>query len=442
MLKPLCWNALTPDQKKGLLQRPNTKHSQELTRQVNGIIEQVQTQGDKAIFSLTQQFDNVDLSTLRVTPDEFDAAMNQMTTPVIQAFERVIDQLTTFHQAKGILNDVIETSPGIVCERIATPIQRVGLYVPAGSAPLVSTVFMLGVPSQLAQCPVRVLCIPPNQAGTIDPHLLVAARLCGIAHVFNVGGAQAIAAMAYGTESVPKVDKIFGPGNRWVTQAKMVVSLDPQGAQLDMPAGPSEVLVIADDQANPTFVASDLLAQAEHGEDSQVLLVCLSEAFAAKVNRQLETQLQCLSRAPIARQSLKHSVCIVVDQLADAITLANEYAPEHLMIQTETPRRYLPSIYTAGSVFLGRWSPEAVGDYASGTNHVLPTAGFARSCSGLSVRDFMKTMTVQETTQEGLISLAETIRILTKIEGLDAHQQAIDIRLQTLRGNSWDQSYT
>lgn len=432
MLKPFFWNILSDTQKKSLLQRPGRSWSQELTQKVGDLIKKVQEQGDKALLSLTQQFDKVELSTLRVTQEEFEAANKQVPQKTIQAFERVILQLSAFHQEQKIANYHVETSPGILCERVVVPIQRVGMYVPAGSAPLVSTVFMLGVPAQLAECPLRVLCVPPNRTGQIDPHILVAARLCGIEDVFKVGGAQAIAAMAYGTESIPKVDKIFGPGNHWVTKAKMLVSLDPDGAQLDLPAGPSEVMVIADDTANPAFVAADLLSQAEHGEDSQVVLVCMSAAFAIAVNQQLEMQINALSRSNTAVQALQISLCIVVENQNDAITIANEYAPEHLILQLENPRFYLPLIYTAGSIFLGPYSPESVGDYASGTNHVLPTAGFSRSCSGLSLRDFMRTMSVQELTREGLASIAKTIRRLTDIEGLDAHQKAIDIRLQAV----------
>lgn len=430
MLKPLFWDILSNDQKKILLQRPIAALSQELTRKVKNLIKKVQLQGDKAIISLTQQFDKVNLSELRVMQQEIDIAMNQVQPQVIQVFERVILQLTAFHQKQKIANYRVETSPGILCEHVVVPIQRVGLYVPAGSAPLVSTVLMLGVPSGLAECPLRILCAPPNQMGKIDPDILVAARLCGIENIFKVGGAQAIAAMAYGTESIPKVDKIFGPGNRWVTLAKMLVSLDPNGAQLDIPAGPSEVMIIADDEANPKFIAADLLSQAEHGEDSQVVLVCMSEAFAIAVNQQLEMQLNTLSRANIIARSLKISVCIIVENQNDAINIANEYAPEHLILQLTNPRFYLPLIFTAGSIFLGPYSPESVGDYASGTNHVLPTAGFSKSCSGLSLRDFMRTMSVQELTEDGLASIAETIRTLTEVEGLDAHQKAIDIRLQ------------
>lgn len=288
MLKPLVWNTLSTNQEKTLLQRPSTLLAQELTEQVGYLIKKVQEQGDKALFALTQQFDKVALNELRVTEEEFEAAIEQTPPNVLQAFERIILQLTAFHEQQKTANYDVETSPGVACQQLNIPIQRVGLYIPAGSAPLVSTVFMLGVPSRLAECPLRIVCTPPNLAGKINPYILIAARLCGINEVFKVGGAQAIAALAYGTESIPKVDKIFGPGNRWVTLAKMLVSLDANGAQLDMPAGPSEVMVIADNKADPSFVAADLLSQAEHGEDSQVVLVCMSEAFARAVNQAIE----------------------------------------------------------------------------------------------------------------------------------------------------------
>ena len=432
MLRPFIWNRLLDTEKKLLLQRPSISPTQELTKKVSELIKQVQMQGDEALYSLTRQFDNVDLNSLTVTSEEYSDAMNRVSPQSIQAFERVITNLSSFHQQQRISNYKVETSPGILCERVVVPLQRIGMYVPAGNAPLVSTVLMLGVPSKLAECPLRVMCVPPNKAGQIDPYILVAARLCGIEKIYKVGGAQAVAAMAYGTESIPKVDKIFGPGNSWVTMAKMLVSLDPQGAQLDMPAGPSEVMVIADDEANPSFVAADLLSQAEHGEDSQFVLVCRSEAFASAVNQQLELQLNSLSRGNIVLQSLQISSCIVVDNQEEAITIANQYAPEHLILQLANPRFYLPQIYTAGSIFLGAYSPESAGDYASGTNHVLPTAGFAKACSGLSLSDFMRTMSVQELSKEGLASIAETIRLLTDIEGLDAHQNAIDLRLKTV----------
>ncbi|HSW70992.1 MAG TPA: histidinol dehydrogenase [Gammaproteobacteria bacterium] len=436
MLKPMSWNDLSKEQKKELLRRPSQSQSQALKDKVVEIIENVQRLGDKALLTYTKQFDQIDLQSLRVSQFEFDEAMNQVSPVMAKAFEKIIKQLTLFHQEQMPKNYVVETSPGIICEQMVTPIQRIGMYVPAGTAPLVSTVFMLGVPSLLAGCPLRAMSAPPNPAGKVDPHLLVAAQYCGIKDFFKIGGAQAIAAMAYGTESVPKVDKIFGPGNSWVTMAKMLVSLDPKGARLDMPAGPSEVLVIADESADPAFVAADLLSQAEHGEDSQATLICMSKNFAERVNAMLVAQLKNLSRADIAVQALKESLCFVVQGDAQAIEISNEYAPEHLILQVKEPRKYLQDLHSAGSIFLGSWSPESVGDYASGTNHVLPTGGFAKSYSGLSVRDFVKTVTVQELTQEGLASIAETVRVLTQIEGLDAHQKAIDIRLENIKSGT------
>jgi histidinol dehydrogenase len=288
---------------------------------------------------------------------------------------------------------------------------------------------MLGVPAKIANCPTRIMCSPPRQEGGIDPNILVAAQLCGIEKIYKLGGAQAIAAMAYGTETIPKVDKIFGPGNSWVTQAKILVSQDAAGAIYDLPAGSSEVMVIADSSANPEFIAADLLSQAEHGGDSQVMLVCTDIDVSNKVSEAIERQIKVLSRRTIAEQALKNSCLIIVDNVIDAVGIANEYAPEHLIMQVEEPRRYLEKIQNAGSVFLGPWSPESAGDYASGTNHVLPTYGFAKNLSGLSVRDFMKTITIQELTRGGLTDIADTIRRLTTIEGLGAHKNAVDIRL-------------
>lgn len=434
MLKPICWNSLSKEQQESLLERPNQQKSADLTRQVKEIINIVKDKGDKALFNFTKQFDKVELESFQVSPEEFNLAFEKISPKVLTAFEQAISQIKTFHQKQLVSDFTVETSKGIRCQYLVRPIQKVGLYIPAGTAPLVSSIFMLGVPALLANCPLRIMCSPPNSQGQINPNILVAAKLCGIEQVFKVGGAQAIAAMANGTESIPKVDKIFGPGNAFVTTAKMLVSLDPKGASMDMPAGPSEVMVIADEFANPAFVASDLLSQAEHGVDSQVILICTSLAFAKAVNTELKTQLATLSRASIARQSLRVSVCIVVENMLEAIAIVNDYAPEHLILQVQSPDSYLPNIYKAASVFLGPWSAESAGDYASGTTHVLPTAGFARSYSGLSLRDFIRTMSVQELTQEGLASIAQTINVLTDIEGLDAHQNAIAIRLSKIRG--------
>ncbi len=429
MLKPIRWKLLSKEQQQTLLERPAQTQSINIKCEVQQIIDHVRADGDKALQFFTKQFDQLDVSTIQVTQEEFDWAMSQVSSSTVRAFEKVIQQLTTFHQRQMLPDYALETSPGIRCESMTRPIQRVGLYIPAGNAPLVSTVLMLGVPAQLAGCP-KVLCSPPKQEG-IDPNILVAAKLCGIETIFKVGGAQAIAAMAYGTETVSKVDKIFGPGNSWVMTAKMLVALDPKGAQFDMPAGPSEVFIIADEHATPGFIAADLLSQAEHGPDSQVILVSTHLKFIEEVICELEAQLSTLPRQTMAEASLKKSLFILVDSIDEAVEISNAYAPEHLILAVIQPRQYLTKIDSAGSIFLGPWSPESAGDYASGTNHVLPTAGFAKTCSGLSVRDYVKTISVQELTKEGLSSIAETIRELADIEGLEAHKRAIDSRLKS-----------
>jgi histidinol dehydrogenase len=429
MLTPIVWKDLNQKQQETLLQRP-VQQNENLAQQVQAIITKVREGNDSAIKDLTQKFDGVSLDNLQVTEREFVEARKRISTETFEAILRAIKQIEAFHIQQMPTNIRVETSPGIVCERQTRSIQRVGLYIPGGSAPLVSTVTMLGVPAKIAGCQLRVLCTPPRKDGTIDPHILVAAQLCDIQKVYKVGGAQAIAAMAYGTETIPKVDKIFGPGNSWVTQAKINVAQDVAGALYDMPAGPSEVLVIADETANPEFVAADLLSQAEHGADSQVILLCTNTKVANEVGIALERQLKLLSRKDIAEQSLKISSLILVESLKDALNISNHYAPEHLILQVKNARQYMDKIECAGSVFLGAYSPESAGDYASGTNHVLPTYGYAKSLSGLSVGDFMKAITFQELSYEGLADIAGTIRALTQVEGLDAHRLAVDVRLK------------
>jgi histidinol dehydrogenase len=328
----------------------------------------------------------------------------------------------------------IETMPGVRCERIIRPVPAVGLYVPAGVAPLPSAVIMLAVPAQLVGCPLRVLCTPPTSNGGANPAVLVAAELCGIETVFKVGGPQSIAAMAYGTRSIPKVDKIFGPGSARVTAAKQLVASDPAGAALDLPAGPSEVLVIADDEALPELVAADLLAQAEHDTQAQAILVTTSRAIAEASVAAVNAQMKELSRRQILEKSVASSRCIVVPDLETAISVSNDYAPEHLILHVREPRSWLPQVQNAGSVFLGQWTPEPMGDYCSGTNHVLPTYGYARAYSGLSVIDFVKRMTVQELTPDGLRALGPTAVTLAELEGLDAHANAVTRRLALLGG--------
>jgi len=347
--------------------------------------------------------------------------------------KRAISNVQRFHEAQLTAPLKIETSPGVVCERHTRPIDAVGLYVPAGTAPLPSTAIMLAVPARIAQCPTRVLCSPPRRDGSIDPAVLVTAKLCGIDQVFKAGGAQAVAAMAYGTQSIPKADKIFGPGNRWVTAAKMLVANDADGAALDMPAGPSEVLVIADEFANAAFVAADLLAQAEHSADAQAILVTTSDKLIDSVMRELAEQTARLSRNETLLKALAHARLILVDSLNTAFSVSNQYAPEHLIVQVKDARSWLSSVRNAGSVFLGQWTPETMGDYCSGTNHVLPTYGFARAYSGLSLMDFMKRITVQELSSDGLKDLGPTALTIADLEGLDAHANAVSVRLKSLQ---------
>jgi histidinol dehydrogenase len=359
-----------------------------------------------------------------------------LTDAQLDAIDRAIDNVRRFHEAQLADPLIVSTSPGVVCERHHRPIDAVGLYVPAGVAPLPSTAVMLAVPAQIAACRTRIIATPPQADGRADPAVLAIARRCGVERVFKMGGAQAIAAMAYGTKAVPKVDKIFGPGSAWVTAAKMVCANDPTGAALDLPAGPSEVLVIADDSARADFVAADLLAQAEHSDDAQAILVTPSQRLAEATAQAIETQVNALRRIDTLRTSLRYARLIVVETLEAAFDLSNDYAPEHLLVQVRDARTWLPRIRNAGSVFLGAWTPETMGDYCSGTNHVLPTYGFARAYSGLSLADFMRRMTVQELTPDGLRDLGPTALTLAGLEGLDAHANAVRVRLAQLSGSA------
>lgn len=422
------WSEAGAEQQARLLTRPAMQDDARLRQGASQIIGQVRAEGDAALRRLTAELDGIELTSLQVSAAEFAAAGKALRSESIEAIDAAIANVKAFHEQQRPAELDIETQPGIRCQRIPQPLDAVGLYVPAGSAPLPSTAIMLCVPASIAECPQRILCTPPRADGSADAAVLVAAQRAGVDSVFKVGGAQAIAAMAYGTASVPRVAKIFGPGNAWVTAAKTQVAMDPFGAAIDMPAGPSELLVIADDSANPEWVAADLLSQAEHGPDSQVILVASSTGLA---NAALTATLQRMERLPrvdIARQSLAKSRFIVAANLAEAIDISNRYAPEHLIIHVEKPRRTLPAIRNAGSVFLGPWSPESVGDYCSGTNHVLPTYGAARSFSGLSVEQFMRHMTVQELTEDGLRRIADTVTELANLEGLDAHGEAVRCR--------------
>ncbi|HVW68343.1 MAG TPA: histidinol dehydrogenase [Steroidobacteraceae bacterium] len=431
-MRILNWNSLSERERRAALARPSMAARVDITAVAAEVIKTVREQGDDALRACTERFDGVKLDTLAVAPEEFAAARRELTAGQTAALERAIDNVDKFHAAQVPKPFSTDTMPGVHCERIIRPIQAVGLYVPAGSAPLPSAVIMLAVPARIAGCPRRVLCTPPNRQGHANAAVLVAAELCGIDTVFKVGGAQAIAALAYGAGSVPKVDKIFGPGNAWVTAAKQLVAQDPAGAACDMPAGPSEVLVVADDTARPEFVAADLLAQAEHDGQAQAILLTTSQSLAEAVAAAIQAQLRGLSRRAILEKSLASSRCIVVPDLETAICVANEYAAEHLILEIDQPRRWLQHIVNAGSIFLGTWSPEPMGDYCSGTNHVLPTYGYARAYSGLSVQDFVKGVTVQELTPEGLQALGPTAVTLAELEGLDAHASAVSRRLAAL----------
>jgi histidinol dehydrogenase len=431
-MRILDWNSLSERERRVALARPSLESRADIAATALEVINTVRANGDDALRAYTERFDGVKLENLAVTRAEFAAARKELTALQIAAIEKAIDNVSRFHEAQVPKPFAMDTMPGVRCERIIRPIQAVGLYVPAGSAPLPSAVVMLGVPSRIAGCPRRVLCTPPNRQGQANAAVLVAAELCGIDTVFKVGGAQAIAALAYGAGSIPKVDKIFGPGNAWVTAAKQLVSNDPAGAACDMPAGPSEVLVVADDTARADFVAADLLAQAEHDGQAQAILVTPSRKLAEATSAAIQSQLGALSRRAILDKSLASSRCIVVSDLETAMQVANEYAAEHLILEVSEPRRWLPQIYNAGSIFLGAWSPEPMGDYCSGTNHVLPTYGYARTYSGLSVLDFVKGVTVQELSPDGLRALGPTAVTLAELEGLDAHASAVTRRLAVL----------
>ncbi|MCC7633464.1 histidinol dehydrogenase [Stenotrophomonas rhizophila] len=423
------WSALDADAQAQVLQRPVQAVAARTSEAVAGLIAAVRADGDVALREISLRFDGVAPASFEVGEAEFAAAEQAVSAELRQAMVDAAARIRVFHQAGMSQGYAVETAPGVRCERVVRPIGRVGLYVPAGSAPLPSTALMLGVPAQLAGCREVVLCTPPRKDGSADPAVLVAARLTGVHRVFKLGGAQAIAAMAYGTDSVPACDKLFGPGNSFVTEAKQQVARDGAAA-IDMPAGPSEVLVIADAGANPAFVAADLLSQAEHGPDSQVLLLTDDAALLAQVQAQVQVQLARLSRAAIAAQALQASQLILVDSLAQAFQISNRYAPEHLILALRAPRDWLAQVEAAGSVFLGDYTPEALGDYCSGTNHVLPTAGAARAYSGVSVASFQNLISVQSATAQGIAAIGGCARTLARAEGLDAHENAVALRME------------
>ena len=412
-----------------LLQRPAMDHAA-LYAVVQGVLDGVKKEGDKAVAAYTQQFDGVTIDTAMVTEAEITEAALELSPTLKEAIQLAAKNIRCFHEAQVSETIKIETMPGVSCWRKSVGIDKVGLYIPGGSAPLFSTVLMLGIPAVIAGCKEIILCTPPAVNGKVHPAILYAAKVVGITRIFKIGGVQAIAAMAYGTKTVPQVFKIFGPGNQYVTAAKQLVQ--QSGVAIDMPAGPSEVCVLADETCNPAFVASDLLSQAEHGPDSQVLLVSTSKKVVAEVEVALAAQLALLPRKEIAQKALDNSTAIVVDDMERAIFIVNSYAAEHLILACNNDEVVSEKITNAGSVFLGNYSPESVGDYASGTNHTLPTSGYARAYSGVSVDSFVKKVTFQKLTPAGLQAIGAAVETMAAAEGLDAHKNAITIRLQSL----------
>ncbi len=422
-----------PGQWAELLKRP-TLETENLFDTVRGIIDRVRAEGDRAVLAYEAQFDKVCLTTLAVTEEEMQQAEASLDDTLKQAIRLARQNIETFHQAQRFQSRKVETQPGVTCWQRAVPIERVGLYIPGGTAPLFSTVLMLAVPARIAGCGEVVLCTPPGRDGCVHPAVLFAAKEAGVSRIFKAGGVQAIAAMAYGTESIPKVYKIFGPGNQYVTAAKQLVSL--RDVAIDMPAGPSEVEVLADDTANPVFVAADLLSQAEHGTDSQAVLITTSLRLMQAVKEEVERQLELLPRKEIARKALEQSKLIVVPDRETALRMTNAYAPEHLIIETADYEQVADCVVNAGSVFLGPLTPESAGDYASGTNHTLPTNGYARAYSGVSLDSFIRKITFQEIRPDGLRAIGPAIEVMAANEQLDAHRRAVTVRLATINNNS------
>ena len=395
---------------------------------VQAILERVGNDGDKALTELAYEIDKVDLSAgIEVTAEEMEQAAREVSDELKSSIAAAYDNISAFHSAQSFSPIEVQTAPGVKCIQKAVPIQKVGLYIPGGSAPLFSTVLMLAIPAKVAGCSEVVLCTPCSKEGKVASAVLYAAKVCGVDRIFKIGGAQAVAAMAYGTETVPAVDKIFGPGNRYVTKAKEIVS---RRVAIDMPAGPSEVLVMADETAVPSFVASDLLSQAEHGPDSQVILVCPTEEIADKIEAEVAVQLEALPRKDVAVKALESSRVIVIPSLERQIAFVNMYAAEHLILSVDNPWAVAEKITAAGSVFVGNYTPESAGDYASGTNHTLPTSGWARSMSGVNLDSFVRKITYQEITREGIEGLGSTIVTMARAEGLDAHANAALVRMK------------
>ena len=416
-----------------ILRRP-ALNTESLFDTVRGIIDRVRTEGDKAVIEYEATFDKAELTSLAVTNEELEEGVALVSEELKAAISLAKQNIERFHAAQKFVGKKVETMPGVTCWQKAVGIEKVGLYIPGGTAPLFSTVLMLAVPAKIAGCKDIILCTPPDSKGKIHPAILFAARLAGVDRIFKAGGVQAIAAMAYGTESIPKVYKIFGPGNQYVTAAKQLVSL--RDVAIDMPAGPSEVEVLADDSANPVFVAADLLSQAEHGVDSQAILITTSERLQAAVVEEVERQLAELPRREIAEKSLANSKLILVNDMYEAVELTNEYAPEHLIVETSDYMEVAERVVNAGSVFLGSFSPESAGDYASGTNHTLPTNGYAKAYSGVSLDSFIRKITFQEICSDGMKAIGPAIETMAANEQLDAHKNAVTVRLRNINHKS------
>ena len=425
------WNRLTEDEKRSSIQRPVIENSDEQGHIISRIFEAVESEGDEALRKYTKMYDGVEMENFLMSDLEIESALNRVHGSLIQSIKNAIENVKTFHQANyNTAKAITEVKQGVNCQIIKRPIENVGLYIPAGNNPLPSTAIMLGVPSSLAKNKQSFVVSPPNKEGLVNDAIVAAARLSGIEKIFKVGGAQSIAAMAHGTESIPQADKIFGPGNSWVTKAKQMISTLGLPVSIDMPAGPTEVMIISDGCTNPKFTAYDLLSQAEHGIDSQVILISQDNSFLEKVAIEIDKAIETISTREIAKVSMENSKFICVDELEDAFHISNNYAPEHLIINCQDAEEMLPRISSAGSVFLGEWSPESAGDYCSGTNHVLPTAGFATSYSGLSVDSFCKSISVQSLSKKGLQSIGDDIINLAMSEGLEAHAKAVSVRIE------------
>lgn len=427
-MKLSYWQQCSEQEQTALLTRPAMTASDSISQSVADILDQVKQYGDEALKALSNKFDKVQINQIKLSNSEIKMAIDRVNPDLKQAMQLAVSNIKKFHQAQVKQTVTVETMPGITCQLVTRPINSVGLYIPGGSAPLLSTVLMLAIPADIAGCRKVILCSPPP----IADEILYAAELCGVTEIYQLGGAQAIAAMAFGTLSVPKVDKIFGPGNAYVTEAKRQVSQRLDGAAIDMPAGPSEVLVIADSSANPEFIAADLLSQAEHGPDSQVVLLTPDEKLAQAVSLEVNKQLAQLSRQAIAEKALQESRLIVTQDLEQCVAISNRYGPEHLIIQTQNADELVEQITSAGSIFLGDWSPESAGDYASGTNHVLPTYGYTATYSSLGLADFQKRMTVQKLTPDGLKAIGNAVELMAQAEQLTAHKQAVTLRLAVL----------